>query len=296
MKQRTLLSLATAAALLVQACSDSTGGGTGTLQVRLTDKPFPFSEVTSVDVFIVRIDARTAEPTTTEAEDEDDMSGWTTIAEPNALVNLLSLQNGTTMNLGEATLPTGTYNGFRLIIDPAQSSITLTDGSHPQVHWPSAAQTGIKINLDAPIALTENGSMMVVDFDVGRSFVMRGNSISQNGLNFKPVLRGTAVDITGSASGTVRGDSATGPIVAGATVEVLKDGTALTDTVSANVLASTVTDSTAGAFRFAFLLPGAYELRVTPPTGSVYKPALLTNGFNVTTGQETTGLAVILGR
>jgi hypothetical protein len=295
MKQRTLRSLAATFAFLAQACSDGTGGGTGTLQVRLTDKPFPFSEVTSVDVFIVRIDARTTEPSTGEAEDEDNMSGWTTIAEPNASVNLLTLSNGTTMNLGEATLPTGTYNGFRLIIDPAQSSITLTDGSNPQVFWPSAAQTGIKINLDAPVTLTESGSMMVVDFDVGRSFVMRGNSISQNGLNFKPVLRGTAVDITGSASGTVRGDNATGPLVAGATVEVLTDGTLIGDTDDTKIVATTVTDAN-GAFKFGFLLPGAYELRVTPPTGSVYVAGMLASGFNVTTGQETTGLAVILGR
>jgi hypothetical protein len=295
MKRRTLLSLAATVALAAQACSDSTGGGAGTLQVRLTDKPFPFSEVTSVDVFIVRIDARTAEPTTAEAEDEDNMSGWTTIAEPNASVNLLSLANGTTMSLGQATLPTGTYSGFRLVIDPAQSSVTLTDGSHPQVFWPSAAQTGIKINLDAPVTLTENGSVMVVDFDVGRSFVMRGNSIAQNGLNFKPVLRGTAVDITGSASGTVRGDNATGPLVAGATVEVLTDGTLIGDTDDTKIVASTVTDAN-GAFKFAFLMPGAYELRVTPPTGSVYVATMLASGFNVTTGNETTGLAVILGR
>ena len=295
MKQRTLLSLAAAAALLTQACADSTGSGAGTLQVRLTDKPFPFSEVTAVNVFVVRIDGKIEEPTESEAENDDDMSEWVTLATPNASINLLSLSNGTTMNLGQATLPTGTYRGFRLIIDPAQSSITLADGSHPDIQWPSASRTGIKIKLDTPVALTENGSVLVVDFDVGRSFVMRGNSISQNGLLFKPVLRGTAVDITGSASGTVRGDNATGPLVAGATVEVLTDGALIGDTDDTKIVASTVTDAN-GAFKFGFLLPGAYELRVTPPTGSVYVATMLPSGFNVTTGNETTGLAVILGR
>jgi hypothetical protein len=288
-----ILSLIATCALGIAACADSTGGGTGTLTVRLTDAPFPFAEVEDVEVHIVRIDARLTEPSDDEAEDEDDMTGWVTIATPNALVDLLDLQNGTTMNLGQATLPTGTYNGFRLVIDPSQSSVTLTDGTQPEIAWPSAAQSGIKIKLDAPIALTENGSVMVVDFDVGRSFVLRGNDIKNNGLLFKPVLRGTAVDITGSASGTVRGESATGPLVADATVEVLTDGTALTNTDAANIIATTKSDAN-GAFTFGFLRPGAYELRVTPPTGSVYKAALLTNGFTVSTGQATTGLVVVL--
>ena len=295
MRKRSLLSLLASCALVMQACTDTTGGGSGTLTVHLTDAPFPFSEVDRVDVHVVRIDARQEEPSDAEAEDDEDMTEWVTIATPNATINLLDLSNGTTVNLGQATLPTGTYNGFRLIIDPAQSSVTLNDGTEPAIHWPSAAQSGIKIKLDQPINLTENGSVMVVDFDVGRSFVLRGNDIRNNGLLFKPVLRGTAVDITGRASGTVRGDSATGPVVANATVEVLKDGTALTDTVSANLVATTMADST-GAFTFAFLVPGAYELRATPPTGSVYKAALLLNGFSVTTGQTTSGLLVVLPR
>jgi len=285
--------LFTSCALGVLACTDTTGGGTGTLTVRLTDAPFPFSEVSSVDVHIVRIDARRDEPSDNEAEDDEDMSEWTTIATPNASINLLSLANGATMNLGQATLPTGTYSGFRLVIDPSQSSVTLTDGTEPDVQWPSAAQTGIKIKLDEPILLTENGSVMVVDFDVGRSFVLRGNDIRNNGLLFKPVLRGTAVDVTGSASGTVRGESASGPLVADATVEVLVDGTLLADTDAAKIVATTKTNAD-GAFVFAFLRPGAYELRVTPPTGSTLDAAMLTDGFSVTTGAETSGLLVIL--
>jgi hypothetical protein len=293
MRIRSLLTLFTSTALVLQACGDSTGGGTGLLTVKLTDAPFPFSEVERVDIHIVRIDARTSEPTDQEAEDDDDMSEWTTIATPNATINLLTLAGGVTTNLGQATLPTGTYEGFRLIIDPSQSSVTLKDGTQPEVKWPSAAQTGIKVNLDSPVALTENGSVLVVDLDVGRSFVLRGNDIRNNGLLFKPVVRGTGMDITGSATGTVRGDSATGVVIASASVEVLKDGVALDDTVSANVVATTSTDAN-GVFTFAFLLPGSYELRATPPTGSAYKKALLPNGFSVTTGQTTSGLLVVL--
>lgn len=285
--------LALAALGVGLAACDS--GGSGQMTVRLTDAPFPFAEVSRVDVHVVRVDARTTEPTTTEAEAVGELGGWSTIATPNAVINLLELANGTTTNLGSATLPTGTYSGFRIIIDPSRSSVTLKDGTKPSVQWPSAAQTGIKVKLDQPISLTENGSVVILDFDVGRSFVMRGNSIRNNGLLFKPVVRGTATDITGSASGVVRGDNATGPVVADATVEVLTAGTTLTDTDDAKIVATAKTDAN-GAFKFAFLLPGTYALRATPAAGSVYKPALLTGGFSVTTGQETTGINLILGR
>ena len=47
-------------ALAFAACSDSSGTGTGMLTVRLTDAPFPFSDVASVQVYIVRVDAKAA--------------------------------------------------------------------------------------------------------------------------------------------------------------------------------------------------------------------------------------------
>jgi hypothetical protein len=206
------------------------------------------------------------------------MGGWTTIATPNKSINLLSLNGGVTTNLGTGTLSTGTYQGFRMIIDPNQSSIK----------WPSAAQTGIKINLDSPIAVTADSSVMTLDFDIGRSFVMRGNSISQNGLLFKPVIRAIATELTGTVSGSVHTDTPTGAAVAGATIEILKSGTTLTDTVSANVVRTTSSDAT-GNFTMRWLLPGSYVLRTTPPaTMTGYIANLLAGGVTVTSGTTTT--------
>jgi hypothetical protein len=274
------------------ACSDSSGTGSGLLTVRLTDAPFPFSNVARVDVFVVRVDARTAEPTDAEASDESNHGGWTTVATPNALVNLLDLRNGTTTNLGATTLATGTYNGFRLIIDPSQSSITLKDGTHPAIQFPSAGHSGIKIKLDEPIELTEDGSVMTLDFDVGRSFVMRGNSAA-SGFNFKPVIRAVAQDITGSVTGSVRANTATGVAVPGATVEVLTAGSLLNDADPAHIVRSASTDAN-GNFRIAFLLPGTYVLRATPPATSGFKPALLTGGLTIATGTTTENQIIIV--
>jgi hypothetical protein len=58
---------------------------------------------------------------------------------------------------------------------------------------------------------------MVVDFDLGRSFVMRGRTVAQNGLLFKPVVRATAQDRTGALAGVVVADSAAGAPLADAT-------------------------------------------------------------------------------
>jgi hypothetical protein len=274
------------------ACSDSSGTGTGRLSVRLTDAPFPFSQVASVDVYVVRVDAKQASTTDEEAADENNQDGWTTIATPNASINLLDLGSGKTMNLGETTLPTGNYQSFRLILDTDQSSITLKDGSKPPIFFPSAAHSGIKVNLDEPIQLTEDGSVMTLDFDIGRSFVMRGNNPA-NGFNFKPVIHAVAQDITGAVTGSVHANSATGAAVPNATVEVLTAGSLIGDADPTHVVRSASTDAN-GNFRIAFLLPGTYVLRATPPSASGFKPALLAGGLTITEGAETTNQVIVV--
>jgi hypothetical protein len=218
------LAIAFSAATLfgIAACSDSTAAGTGTMGIRLTNEsvaasvaadivgseaesPLPPNSVKSVDIFIVRIDAKAQEPSddaanedTEDAESEKD--GWVTVAEPNATFDLMKLADGTNTFLGDAKVAAGNYNGFRLIIDPAKSSVTLNDGKNTVIggesivglKFPSAAKTGIKIKLSGgPVDVKEGEtSTLIVKFDVLKSFVVRGNSIEQNGLLFKPVIRG----------------------------------------------------------------------------------------------------------
>jgi hypothetical protein len=245
---------------------------------------------------VIRVDARTAATTDAEAANETNHDGWTTVATPNASINLLDLGSGITRNLGATTLATGNYNGFRLILDTDKSSITLTDGTKPPIFFPSAGRTGIKVNLDAPIQLTENGSVMTLDFDIGRSFVMRGNT-AVSGFNFKPVIRAVAEDITGSVTGSVHATSATGAAVPDATVEVLKAGSLLTDT-DPNDIVATATTQPDGSFTIPFLLPtpagSPYVVRATPPAASGFKPALLTGGLTITSGMVTANQIIVV--
>lgn len=290
-----ILAGVTITALSAAACSDSgspSGTQTGQVNVLLTDAPFPFAEVKRVDIFVVRIDGKPAEIDSAEAADEPDSTGWKTLVSPNASMNLLDLTNGKTANLGVATLPVGTYRGFRMIIDADKSSITLNDDTKPSVKWPGAGKNGLKIVLDQPVVVNGTSSLLL-DFDVGRSFVMRGNSISQNGLLFKPVIRATSQQSTGSVAGSVHGDTPAGSAIPGATIEVLKNGTTLADTNSNNIVRSGMTDAS-GNFTLSFLAPGTYVVRATPPAASGYKPALLTGGVTITAGTAITGQVIVV--
>lgn len=176
----------------------------GLLRVQLTDAPFPFDSVQSVDIWVVRIDAKLAEPDSSEAargatDDSSNTGGWTTIATPNKAYDLLTLRGGKVADIGQDTLPQGSYRGFRLVIDPTKSQVVLKGGmrltgsSNPSVTFPSAARSGIKINVAQGIAVGDDStSTVLVDFDLDNSFVMRGNSITQNGLLFKPVIHASA--------------------------------------------------------------------------------------------------------
>jgi len=206
----------------VAACSDSTGAGTGTVSVRLTNasaaapvnadiitsdagSPLPAGFAKSVDIFVVRIDAKAKEPTDGDAaeateESESSRVGWVTVAEPNTTFDLMQLADGANTLLGDAQVVAGSYSGFRLIIDPAKSSVTLNDDANTVIggesivglKFPSADKTGIKIRLSGGPLNVRDGetSTLLVKFDVNNSFVIRAGSIMQNGLLFKPVIRG----------------------------------------------------------------------------------------------------------
>ncbi|HET6679833.1 MAG TPA: DUF4382 domain-containing protein [Gemmatimonadaceae bacterium] len=212
MHHTTRVAIGAALALTVACSSDDVVNpqpeGTGTLVVKLTDAPFPFDEVERVDVFVVRVDAKAATTTEAEADEGTDdgsanSNGWTTVSDAGGLIDLMTLRNGVTANLGQEALVAGEWKSFRLIIDPAQSSVTLKDGtvldggSTPGITFPSAGRSGIKVMLDEPVAIVEGETTEVlIDFDIEQSFVLKGNTLLQNGLLFKPVIRASVTEET----------------------------------------------------------------------------------------------------
>jgi hypothetical protein len=156
---------------------------------------FSLDSLEKVEVFVVRVDAKREDADSAAAADsatsdaEKDRGGWTTVAEPKARVDLLTLRDGRTTALGGATLPAGTYRSLRLIVDASQSRVTLKGGQAVEVKWPSAGRSGIKVLMGRDVTVGKDStSALRLDFDVAESFVVRGASM-RNGLLFKPVIR-----------------------------------------------------------------------------------------------------------
>jgi hypothetical protein len=241
------------------ACSDTTlephftGGGPTTF--RLTDAPFPYDKVSRVDVFVVRVQASWAGDTSAAATND-----FVTVAEVNRKINLLALTGGLSEELGTANIPEGAIKAIRLVIDTDQSSVTMKTGavltgtSNPGIAWQSSAGIAtLNAEVVDHISVPEEGTDVVIDFDVGRAFLDPADvspPCGCSGFIFSPVVRAAQVARTGSVSGTVRYSGvATGQ--ADATVE-LKLGNPSSPSNTWSTISTTKTDAS-GNFRFAYV-------------------------------------------
>ena len=248
--------------MLALACTAAETGpqGPGTTDgqtsVFLTDAPFPFDGVTRVDIHVVSI------ALALRADTSDAGLPWVTVATPDRAFNLLDLQNGQTSLLGGAVVPPGDYMAVRVIFDPARSSITdaaghtivstATPGS-PGINWQSKGENpSLYAQVEEPVAIDRNGEDIVIDFDVGRSFLYDGSG----GFTFIPSLRAIVRSGSGAVAGLVRRADNGAPIVnAGIEIHTAFD----TSNVLGPMLASARSDA-GGHFTASFLRPGVYQV------------------------------------
>jgi hypothetical protein len=272
--------LAAAAVLLAGACSDGTTPGSGRTQVLLTDAPFPFGGISRVDVYIAKIEATTSTDTTGNID-----AGWVTIAEPMKTYNLLELQQGTTAIAGEVDLPAGQYRAIRLTVDCGQSSITRTDGSHAFVQWPVQGELKLNALVENALEVPQGGAQIVIDFDVGRTFLDNG----AGGFWFIPWIRAVNNAETGSVAGTVTATDIEGhPAGVGdAIVMAWHAGPG----IAGSIAATTRTDAD-GHYVLGWLHAGEYNVGVQPPQGFVYNqggtPVTIHTGQRATTNFTVT--------
>jgi hypothetical protein len=266
MRKTTVLVLAAAA---LAACGDERGGpGTDMTRVLLTDAPFPFDLVQRVDVHIVSIDAAATFDTTTTVE-------WTPLAHPDRRFNLLELQDGETALLGEADVRAAGFAAVRVVIRTDLSGITLIDGSEASVDWMGPATQTIHTGIEQPLSLTDGPSdaNLIIDFDVGRSFVMVAGwcdslaqcPLSRPAFQFLPWIRAVNEDATGSLAGTVRGPIGPNEVlvpVPHANITVYRGTHSL-------VLAATGRADAQGHYRIHYLSGGGpYVVEALPPSGT----------------------------
>ena len=186
---------------------------TGRLSVRLTDAPFPFDLVAEANVTIFKIEARLQSnemnedsPTDDDIDDENN-TPFVVLMEEEVPVNLLELTNGVTTQMADIEIPTGSYDLVRVFVRGV--NIVLTDGRVFDLKVPSGEQSGIKVFIKPSITVVDGlSSDLLLDFDVSRSFVPKGNIKKVdgiNGFNFKPVIKASNMSTAGTLAGNVSG-------------------------------------------------------------------------------------------
>ncbi len=251
--------------------------------VRLTDAPFPYDSVSSVNLHVVRIEAST----------QMDTSGgdWVVIAEPRQTFDLLQLQQGTTAILGEGQIPAGEYHAIRMTIDTSLSSIRSPAGQIP-VNWNNYSGSNempLYASVDYPVNVSSEGAEIVIDFDLGRSF--RWAYYGTGEFTLFPWLRALSSAATGTIAGTVT-TNYNGPIepVPNASVTVCSRSPCDSESAT-NVVASGRSDN-AGRYKVAFVRAGTYTVRIERADHPWLDP-VTTPTVQVTTA-DTATLSVVL--
>lgn len=194
--RRHLLSIVCLAGAAAMAASCGGGGGgagngpgpglgtsLGTLRVALTDAPACGYDSAFVTVEKVRIHQSAA------AGEAD--AGWSELVPAMPVrVDLLTLNNGTLLPLGQVELPAGVYTQMRLVLAantasaPLANAIKPTGGVETALTTPSGQQSGLKMNVNLSVPAGQVADV-AIDFDGCKSFVRAGNS---GQILLKPVL------------------------------------------------------------------------------------------------------------
>ena len=278
-----------AVASLLAACSHDVPGPSvagGQSRVLLTDGPFPYDRLARVDLFVASVSASLSADTSAGG-------AFVTLASPGRRFDILALQSGATAELGALKLPAGAISAVRMMIDTDSSSITLKDGrvltgANGGIHWQSSAgRPVLNALVQEQILVPDTGAVIVIDFDVGQSFVASqelGSASADSSFTFMPVLRAVDARRTGVITGQVRSRTAGGAPVVDASLRLYR-GMAGGAENTWSVFATGKTDA-AGAFRLAYVSPSdlftsgvwagsTYILAVDPPSGANLARALV---------------------
>jgi len=274
MKNYSLLGLAGAALLGLASCSksvsDDSSATAAKLEVRLTDAPGNFNSVV--------LDVRQIE---VHLKDEGNPDGWQTLGFTPQTVNVLDYVNGKSALLVSTDFAPGDLKEIRLILGP-NSYVVGTDGQQYDLKTPSGQTSGVKLKLDKVTLKQHETFQLLLDFDVAKSVVERGNWKAGNDKKerylLKPVIRVVAQDIKGGLRGTVS------PAAARPQVLAIRSSIVGPDTVSTFADAS-------GAFQLGALPAGTYQVQFFPtgtaPTGQPDYKYVVRTGVTVTNDQVT---------
>jgi hypothetical protein len=259
--RRWMLLLAGAASLVCYQDDPFGQVDAGATTVLLTDAGFPFELVDRVEVYVSEIAAST----------DADSAGqeWVTITRPGKTFDVLELQHGRTALVGWGELPPGSYRAVRVSLRGGSSRVVMRDGREASVRWPALGEFSVLAWVQETVAVSDTGVQIVIDLDVGRSFV---NALQDPLHDFAFLAHVRAVNsaVTGTLTGTVTGDADGDGIVeviTNAAVTVSLGDSATTSPWFAIATGHTAAD---GVYRVAFLVPGTYRVQIAAPGSAVF--------------------------
>ena len=254
--------------------SDATGPhrlAAGATRVFVTDDPFPYDTVARVDLYIESIAMNASADTSNTAN-------WVTLATPNRRINLLDFQNGDAELLDSADVAAGQYAAVRVVINTDSSRIVATTGATMHIDWQSSVgHPALYANIERPIGVPDSGAAVMIDIDVGRSFLWQ---TQLNHFTFSPVLRAVERGATGTVRGTLISSSGA-PLPHATLGAYASDG-------SMRATARTEND---GTFSIAYLLPGSYTIKFEPQPGDPDQPT--ESSVTIAQGQTLTGVQLV---
>ena len=209
-KNRNLMKISAAVlgiTLLILGGCSLQGGGSGVLELSISDAPVNDKNITGVYITIEEVRIQT----------EDD--GWHSMTEFESpqTFNLLELTGGESALLGSVTLPAGEYQQIRFILAAPEEGAQLSGGNPGSwvnyddnaefdensmdipLFIPSGAQSGYKAVAQQPFVVPINGTVSITTEFLVRQALVDTN----NGMILKPVQRIIVNDQAGAISGNV---------------------------------------------------------------------------------------------
>jgi hypothetical protein len=280
-------------------CADSAGTGVGASRVilQLTDAPSVQLESATIDIGWIALVPVDGEPiVVTEDAGEFDLlalqNGVTaTLASLEVPAGRylqlrlevrgagVTLADGLTFADGsdthELVVPSGARSGLKVNLFDAEWTVGLPDSGRAGSGVPGVDRGRVRSGRNGTggdhlarrmgVELVPGETILVLDFDVSRNFVLTGPRESPTGALFKPMIRAVVRDVAGSIGGVVT-DAGTADPVSGRTVTAaLVESPVLEELQTAEATAITAAD---GSYTLWFLSPGTYTVSVEGVAGS----------------------------
>ena len=274
---RRLRALVLLGAAGLAACSDSPGGDTGRLSIKLTDAP---GDVRAAVVTIERVYLQAAEG--------EDGGGRVILRDTPVTVDLLELRDTIADLVEDAVVPSGTYEQLRFVISGAYIEVEGEGGASrffstsPAYPLPAGATragglttpswdaSGFKVKLPGDrLVIDGDQKVLLVDFDVSRSFFRQ---LGSGDWMARPILEATDFVATGSLNLTLaRADTVDLPTINGSAITLGGFTAVLADALGGSETHALADANGDGVYEadFRFLVPGSYTLDFRAPSDSV---------------------------